>query len=180
MKQQTYEVVGPIADRDDLVHGDLLRLRNALGEVTLPLLVHDTPHHAPRQLALPHLQGVGKAVIAAAMYTVKRKKVCVCVCMCVCVCVCVSVSGCVYQLTNRPPDCVEDYRLSWACEMGKVVTQIGKEHTTTKHTPPTPPCTRVCVCAYVFSVASWSTPCAKLPPFRLRKGFVVMAVGTAF
>ena len=31
-----------------------------------------------------------------------------------------------------------------------------------------------------FSVASWSTPCAKLPPFRLRKGFVVMAVGTAF
>ena len=24
-----------------------------------------------------------------------------------------------------------------------------------------------------FSVASWSIPCAKLPPFRLRKGFVV-------
>ena len=76
MEQQTYKVVGPIADRDDLVHGDLLRLRNALGEVALPLLVHDTPHHAPRQLALPHLQGVGKAVIAAAMYAVKRKEVC--------------------------------------------------------------------------------------------------------
>ena len=80
MEQQTYKVVGPIADRDDLVHGDLLRLRNALGEVALPLLVHDTPHHAPRQLALPHLQGVGKAVIAAAMYAVKGKDVCVCVC----------------------------------------------------------------------------------------------------